>query len=365
MDADGNATRLRAGTFGGNTVRRVTVPLPAWSPKGDLLLTTELAPGTQPQLSPGAVTIDRSGQAPRVTLQTQFGFDVVTIDRSGEATRLTALRQLGRGPVVWSPDGSAVAAVGPSVAGAVGSDPANSPDADLGIRVATLDGSSRGTVPGREVVWSKSGLYVLSNGFLDPAKGLRTGQAIEVVDPAAQRPLTYDTARRPLVTIASLLADPRAQVPAGGAVSQTATQLTASPDGAYLGLRLSYGVAQGAGASRFFTVLVRTADGRPSTYLPGEVSDLAWSPARATIGYTAYESRGQGALTTRAQVATIVDATSGETLAKLDGRFAGWSPDGAGYYVARDIGLYFAALGASDPLRIGPVGVPVSATAAP
>ncbi|MDO8563045.1 MAG: hypothetical protein Q7S25_04290, partial [Candidatus Limnocylindria bacterium] len=79
----------------------------------------------------------------------------------------------------------------------------------------------------------------------------------------------------------------------------------------------------------------------------------------------ASEQRRQGALTMFVPVATIVDAASGEALATLDGRFAGWSPDGAGYYVARDTGLYFARLGASDLLRIGPVGVPVAATAAP
>ena len=88
MDADGNATVLRAGAPYVNTGRRVAVPPPAWSPRGDLLLTTELAPG----------------------LQAQFGFGAVTIDRNDRAFRLVALGQLSSGPVAWSPDGSAVAA---------------------------------------------------------------------------------------------------------------------------------------------------------------------------------------------------------------------------------------------------------------
>ena len=35
----------------------------------------------------------------------------------------------------------------------------------------------------------------------------------------------------------------------------------------------------------------------------------------------------------------VVDAASGDTLAKVDGRFAGWSPDGTWFYVARETGL--------------------------
>ncbi len=340
MDAGGNAAPLRVGTSNVDTRRRIPLPLPAWSPKGDLLLTTEFAP----------------------RLQTQFSLGAVTIGRSGQTVRLAALGQVGLGSVAWSPDGTAVAAI--SAPAGLTPGPASPPDAELEIQVATLDGSSRGTVAGREVAWSKSGLYVLSNGLFDPASRSRTGQTVEVVDPAAQRPLTFGMARRPLVTVAALLADPRAQVPAAGVVSQTAAELTASPDGTHVGVRISYSGAQGG--SRFIVALVRAADGQPTAYLPGEQgSDLAWSPARATVGYTASETRRQGSLATRAQVATIVDAASGETLAKQDGRFAGWSPDGAGYYVARDTGLYFAELSANDLLRIGPVGVPVSATAAP
>jgi hypothetical protein len=47
---------------------------------------------------------------------------------------------------------------------------------------------------------------------------------------------------------------------------------------------------------------------------------------------------------------------------QADGRFAGWSPDGAWFYVATSGGLYARPLAGGALVRVSGVGVPVSVT---
>jgi hypothetical protein len=49
-------------------------------------------------------------------------------------------------------------------------------------------------------------------------------------------------------------------------------------------------------------------------------------------------------------------------LLELDGRFAGWSPDGAWVYIARNEGLFARRLSGGELVRFSPYGVVVSAT---
>ena len=59
----------------------------------------------------------------------------------------------------------------------------------------------------------------------------------------------------------------------------------------------------------------------------------------------------------------VLDAETGAVVAAVgEGRFAGWSPDGKWFYVARDSGLYAIALAGGEPVRISALGTPVSTT---
>ena len=323
VDPAGRTSLLRAGTPNRGNLRWAPVPLPVWSPASSSLLTTETTPGQQ--------TVG-----------------VVTIDRSGQVTRLPTLGQVGRGAAGWSPDGRTIVAV-TSVAG---TQPAGANSADeLQVRFASPTGAAAAApVPGREAAWSKSGLYVLSNGTFDATLRVRTGQMIDAVG---------DAKRAALASVDALFGDTRAGLPATGVTSRGVAQLAASGDGSHLSLGLTWATnTQG----RSFLAFVRVADARV-TILPADLAtDVTWSPAGAVIAYTASEARPQGPQTARVPVATLVDAVSGVVITKQDGRFAGWSPDGSGFYVARDTGLFWFANGAAEGLRIGPVGVPVVAT---
>ncbi|MGH2490560.1 MAG: hypothetical protein ACRDF9_03545, partial [Candidatus Limnocylindria bacterium] len=93
-------------------------------------------------------------------------------------------------------------------------------------------------------------------------------------------------------------------------------------------------------------------------------ADEAWSPARALIGYT-NTLGGQGIPGTPTEakpVAIIRDASNGAVLAEVDGRFAGWSPDGAWFYVATSGGLYARPLAGGALVRVSGIGVPMSIT---
>jgi hypothetical protein len=139
------------------------------------------------------------------------------------------------------------------------------------------------------------------------------------------------------------------------------SNITAAPDGAFVAMRVAL---LGTTATPFLA-LVRASDGAATQYVLGDrIADEAWSPARPLIGYT-NTTGGQGISGTPTEAkpaATIRDAASGAVLAEVDGRFAGWSPDGAWFYVATSGGLYARPLAGGELVRVSGVGVPMSIT---
>ena len=66
---------------------------------------------------------------------------------------------------------------------------------------------------------------------------------------------------------------------------------------------------------------------------------------------------------TLGNIPIVRDAETGSIVGSNGlGRFAGWSPDGKWFYVARDTGLYAQPLAGGELVRISALGVPVSTT---
>jgi Tol biopolymer transport system component len=324
MGPDGVPSLLRAGASNSQTQRRFIIPPPQWSPAGDRVLTVETF-GTVSalQLIP------------------------VTIDRTGKVTRLTALTSVAP-TVAWSPDGASIAAV--ALPGSP-QDPSIL-QSELSVRVMSVEGVVGQSIPGREVAWTRSGMFVLTNGTIRASDRARDEQAIE---------LWTGTQKRTVTTVARIIGDPRAQSPSATKGITSVSNVTAAADGTHAAVRVAF---LGTTATPFL-VLIRTADGAAAQYiLADRVGDEVWSPARSLIGYT-LTSGGQGIPGTPTEpkpVATIRDAVNGAVLAEVDGRFAGWSPDGAWFYVATSGGLYVRPLAGGALARVSGIGVPVSIT---
>lgn len=326
MGADGVASVLRTGASNAQTQRRFNIPLPRWSPAGDRILTVE-------SLGTGAAALQ---------------LIPVTFDRAGKVTRLTAISSVAP-TVTWSPDGSLIAAVAL---------PASSNDpsilqSELTVRVMTADGAVGQAIPGREVAWTRPGLFVLTNGTIRANDRARDEQAIE---------LWTGTQKRTVTTVARIISDPRLLVGTSATRGITSvSNITAAPDGTFAAVRVAF---LGSTATPFL-VLMRASDGAATQYVLGDrIADEAWSPARPVIGYT-NTIGGQGIPGTPTEakpIATIRDAATGATVAELDGRFAGWSPDGAWFYVATSGGLYARPLAGGTLVRVSGIGVPMSVT---
>jgi Tol biopolymer transport system component len=325
MGPDGVASVLRTGASNAQTQRRFSVPLPRWSPAGDRVLTVE-------SLGTGASALQ---------------LIPVTIDRTGKVTRLAALSSVA--PVVsWSPDGSLIAAV---ALPAAPQDPSILLS-ELTVKVVSVAGALGQSIPGREVAWATPGMFVLTNGTIRANDRARDEQAIE---------LWTGTQKRTVTTVARIIADQRAAAPPTTKGITSVSNITAAADGTFVAARV---VFLGTTATPFL-VLLRVSDGTATQYvLADRISDEAWSPVRALIGYTNTQG-GQGIPGTPTEakpVAIVRDASSGAVLAEVDGRFAGWSPDGAWFYVATSGGLYGRPLAGGALVRISGIGVPVSVT---
>ncbi|HEX4745236.1 MAG TPA: hypothetical protein VFW12_11290 [Candidatus Limnocylindria bacterium] len=304
MGPDGAASFLRART---SLAGRRNV-LPTWSPRGDRLLAIQLAGqglAGVTAATPVATTIDRDG----------------TVRPYAESRAATAIPS-------WSPDGDAFAVV----VDRRGVD-ATSSQAELEVRFVRVDGGlAREAVPGREAVWTRAGVLVL------------TTTSVDLVDGGS---------RRTLVELARILADPRGEFPADR-TSTSFANLSSSPDGAYAAVRV--GVTPRLGANRFTVVLVRVADGAVTAFLNGSTAqDLGWSPAGGRLGLTQTAEGGT--------LAQVRDAATGQVIASQPGRFAGWSPDGGWSYVARGEGLFAYRAGSPEAVRVSAIGVPVMTTA--
>jgi hypothetical protein len=102
----------------------------------------------------------------------------------------------------------------------------------------------------------------------------------------------------------------------------------------------------------FIFATFRASDGHLTLQAGGqEVGDFRWAPNGHLSGMTL------------GNIPVVRDADTGTIVASAgSGRFAGWSPDGKWFYVARETGLYAQLLAGGDPVRISPLGVPVSTT---
>ena len=311
MGADGVASFLRART---SLSGRRTV-LPTWSPRGDRLLAIQPAGQGLAGITaatPLAVSIDRDG----------------SVRPYAESRAATAIPS-------WSPTGDAFAVV----VDRRGVD-ATSAQADLEVRFLSVDGAAtRPAVSGREVVWTRAGVLVLSTASID------------IVDDRTNA--RSEATRRTVVDLARIFADPRGEFSADR-TSTTFANLGSSPDGTYVSVRV--GVTPRVGANRFTVVLVRVADGAITAFLNGSTAqDLGWSPAGPLLGLT--QSGGGG------NQAQVRDAATGVVVASQPGRFAGWSPDGEWSYVARGEGLFAYRAAGGEGVRVSAIGVPVATTA--
>jgi hypothetical protein len=186
----------------------------------------------------------------------------------------------------------------------------------------------------------------------DPRERARDDQTIE---------LWSGTQKRTVTTVARIIGDARAESPSTTKGITSVSNITAATDGTFVAARV---VFLGTTATPFL-VLLRASDGAATQYVLGDrIADEAWSPARPLIGYT-ITLGGQGIPGTPTEakpVATIRDPASGAVVAQVDGRFAGWSPDGAWFYVATSGGLYARPLSGGALARVSGIGVPVSVT---
>jgi hypothetical protein len=184
---------------------------------------------------------------------------------------------------------------------------------------------------------------------------VREGQLLE---------LWNEGSKRDIATVAALGADPRARTIAPANAIVEADGLSGSADGSYVATHLVYfvpGTPVGAPyRAPMAFVVVRVRDGAASTVIADEdVSDEAWSPLGTAIGYTKMPAQPPYGVPRHA---VVRDVESGRVVVDVEGRFAGWSPDGAWAFIARDDGLYARALAGGDPVRIAPFSVRVATT---
>lgn len=304
MGPDGSASLLRPRTL--QSGRRPPPP-PAWSAKGDRVLTVQLA------------GIGLAG----VTAATPIA---VTIDRDGGLRPYLESRAATATPS-WAPAGDAFAVV----VDRRGVDGASA-QAELEVRFLNIDGSvARPAVPARDAAWTRGGVVLL------------TDTAIRISDGAGSRAV---------LDLARILADPRAAF-AADRTSVTVSSLAATSDGAFASVRVA--VTPRSGPNQVAFALVRLADGSITGFLPQTtLRDVGWSPAGRLLGAT------RSVLPEVA--AEVRDGATGAVIATQPGRFAGWSPDGAWYYVARAEGLFAFRTAGGAGVRMSAIGVPVSTT---
>ncbi len=328
MGADGAPTLLRAGNTNAQTLRRFSLGAPQWSPAGDKLLTVET-------LAPGAAA---------------FQLVPVVIGRDGTVRRYLTPSSVGQ-IATWSPDGTQFAVVGLPAAA---QDPVV---LSSELSIALIDaaaGTTTSSIPGREAYWTKTGVVVLSNGTWRPGDRARDEQALEIWSGGQKRQIS---------TVVKLIAplfagaDKTAQTPLTLRGNTQISGLTAAPDGAHLAIHMNF-----LPNPNIAFLIVRTKDGSASAVIGESGGDEAWSSTGRYIGYTATTAgivqTGQAAKVR----ATVRDAETGETVLDLDGRFAGWSPDGLWAYIARPEGLFARRVPGGETVRFSPYGVVMSAT---
>lgn len=306
MDANGDAKVVaRSGFPDGSSSRfSVLAPFAQWSPAGDRILFFDVLP-----------------QA--------YGF-VNVVDPRGNAIKVSGEDAAGPAPA-WTPDGNVAYA---NLAGARDSSTLGAAG-EVRIVAAADPTQPLLTYRAREVAPAGGRTFLIDNGRFEPGSQSRVGHAIvEALSAGGLRKVVDADA---LAGAASL-----------GPTPQRLSSLAVSADGAYLSVRLSAANGQTA-----LLAIVRTTDGVATVLLAGApVSDIRWAPSGHRYGMTL-----QGGVSVRDGAAFAPPVAS-----QSDGRFAGWSPDGAWYYVAKPAGLFAYRTGGGEGVRISPLGVPVSTT---
>lgn len=217
--------------------------------------------------------------------------------------------------------------------------------ADTGAFTETVDG--RLTFAGQDRV-------VLTDGSVEPGTSLLLHQRVEIVGAAGARTVT-DADR-----LASELPPP--STPGDPYIER----LVPMGEPGYVGVSLRYARAPSSTTITYaLFAVVRTSDGHVTWSVaqdtPTYSLDLSASPVGAYVGWTEYRGGPGPNVDPSASRAHVADPLTGRTLLTVGGRFAGWSPDPAWIYVARDEGLFGVRIADGRVERVGPIGVPVTA----
>jgi hypothetical protein len=304
-DAPGGVRPLRQLQANGIDLLRLSgTSLPQWSPAGDRIVYFDVLAGS-------------------------FTGAVFVSDVTGTGGRLSD--QDAAGPFVsWSPTGNV------AYTDLVASRDSAGFGADGEVRIVSPTNSAPvATYKAREIAFGGGKTYLIDNGKLYLPLQTRTDHAILESTP---------TGTRTVATATSLSSG----TPFPASLPLQLSMLSSSADGEFLSVRMSPATGN-AGAFIFF--VIRATDGRPTLEADSQaVADFRWSPSGHVAGMTL------------GNIPVVRDAEGTIVASASSGRFAGWSPDGNWFYVARETGLYAQLLTGGDPVRISPLGVPVSAT---
>ncbi len=305
-DSSGGVHFVRRLQTDAAALRRLgAVAVPQWSPRGDRIVYFDV-------------------------LASSFRGGAFVSDAAGTGGRLSDQDAVGPFPT-WSPDGNVaytdlLSSFDSAGLGAAGE-----------VRIVNPTSGARiTTYRAREIAFGGGRTYVIDNGKLASSAGYTDHAILEFTS----------TGTRAIAAAASLAASQGF----GGAtaIPWQLSMLGASADGSFLSVRVSPAL----GSVGFSFAMLRASDGMPTVGIPGQdVSDVRWSPTGHLIGMTL------------GNIPAVRDAETGSIVASAtEGRFAGWSPDGKWFYVARDVGLYAIALAGAEPVRISALGTPVSTT---
>jgi len=309
-DASGGVHLVRRLQTDARSVRRLgEIAVPQWSPRGDRIVYFDVVANS-------------------------FQGAIFVTDPTGTAVRVSD-QQDAAGPFPsWSPDGNV------AYTQLLGTRDSSGFGADSEVRIVTPTVTRVTTYRAREIAFGGGRTFLIDNGKLSVLPQTRVEHSIVEAIGGTTRTVTSASYLSAGVSFTGQPAVP-------GTPLQL-SQLGSAGDGAFLSVRIS----PASGGIGFEFAIISARDGAATRRLPGQsVADARWSPTGHLIGFTL------------GGVARVVDAGTGAVVASAtEGRFAGWSPDGTWFYVARDIGLYAIALAGGDAVRVSAFGVPVSAT---
>jgi Tol biopolymer transport system component len=306
-DATGEVRLLRQLQPDDGSIRRLSgVAVPQWSPGGDRILYFDVSRWR------GAVFVtDMTGAGGRLSDQ----------DAAGPFPAWTPGGDVAYTDLLFSFDSAGFGAAGE-------------------VRIVNpRSGGRLATYRAREIAFGGGRTYLIDNGRLASPYGYTDHAVLEATA----------SGTRPVTTAAVLNSgSPFANQSAGPVTELQLSMLGASADGAFLSVRVS----PASGTVGFTFAVLRASDGAPTFRASAQgIDDVRWSPNGHLVGMTIGNIPG------------VREAETGAIVASAgSGRFAGWSPDGTWFYVARETGLYAQPLAGGEPVRISSIGVPVSAT---